>query len=128
MAKCPKCHKKIDHLHYYAYELQKADFYIVNGAYEYSGWDSLAEVKGEPDYECPECTAVLFHDQEEAIAFLKGEKLLLSLTEFKNKLLATLHESHEAQQLTDSDLKQLHVDYYKSGLTFNKWLKQYLEE
>jgi predicted RNA-binding Zn-ribbon protein involved in translation (DUF1610 family) len=69
--KCPKCGKEIDHLHYYAYELQKADFYVFDENTEYSGWDSLCDVKGEPDYECPECGETLFHNEEEAKDFLK---------------------------------------------------------
>ena len=52
----------------------------------------------------------------------------LGLTEFKAELLEALKESPEAQELTEDDLKQLHADYFKSGLTFNEWLKQYLEK
>jgi chromosome segregation ATPase len=52
----------------------------------------------------------------------------LGLTEFKAELLEALKESPEAQELTEEDLKQLHADYFKSGLTFKEWLKQYLEE
>ena len=50
----------------------------------------------------------------------------LGLTEFKAKLCEVLEDSPEAQELTEDDLKQLHADYYKSGLTFNEWLKQYV--
>jgi hypothetical protein len=74
MPKCPKCGEEIDHLHYYAYELQKADFDVFdNGDFEYNSWDSLCDVKGEPEYCCPECSATLFRSQDEAIKFLKPQ-------------------------------------------------------
>ena len=75
MPKCPKCGEEIDHLIYYAYELQKA--YVGLDAYgnlEYGNWDSLGVTKGEPDYECPKCKEVLFHDEEEARRFLQNKK------------------------------------------------------
>lgn len=56
------------------------------------------------------------------------ETKILSLSEFKQKLLAVLGDSHEAQELTEDALKELHTDYFKSALTFEEWLKTYLEE
>jgi DNA-directed RNA polymerase subunit RPC12/RpoP len=71
--KCPKCGKEIDHLHYYAYELLTANFSVSDdGGFEYSDWDSLGDVKGLPEYRCPECSATLFKSQSEAIKFLKS--------------------------------------------------------
>lgn len=76
MPKCPKCGKEIDHLVYYAYELQRANLWVFeDGESEYSTWDSLGETKGDPDYECPECGEVLFHNEDEAINFLRGKKV-----------------------------------------------------
>lgn len=68
--RCPKCGEEIDHLHYYAYELNKADFWKTR---EYSNWDTLGDIKGDPDYDCPECGETLFHDQKDAEKFLRGE-------------------------------------------------------
>jgi DNA-directed RNA polymerase subunit M/transcription elongation factor TFIIS len=75
MAKCPKCGEEIDHLHYYAYELQKADFYLnEDESKTYGNWDSLCDIKGEPEYECPECGELLFTSEEEATEFLKPKQ------------------------------------------------------
>jgi len=70
MPKCPKCGKEIEELLYYAYELNHAHF---NRYGEYYNWDTLPDMKGKPDYECPECGEVLFHSEEKALAFLRGE-------------------------------------------------------
>ena len=72
MPKCPKCKKEIDYLTYYAYELTKATVGIPEGTdhMEYSHWDSLGTTKGEVNFECPECSEVLFHTDEEAKTFL----------------------------------------------------------
>jgi len=63
--RCPKCGKEIDHLEYYAYELNKAKVSVTDDGYlEYYGW-----TKDEPDYVCPECRKVLFHSHEEVKRF-----------------------------------------------------------
>jgi predicted RNA-binding Zn-ribbon protein involved in translation (DUF1610 family) len=73
--RCPKCGKEIDYLYYYAYELQKATFYISsNNHAEYSNWDSIPDIKGDPEYVCPECGEVLFTSEEEAEKFLGNEE------------------------------------------------------
>jgi predicted RNA-binding Zn-ribbon protein involved in translation (DUF1610 family) len=71
--RCPKCGAEIDHLHFYAYELVKADFWVVDGRSEYSGWDSLGDMLDEVEYSCPECGEVLFKHEDDAIKFLRGE-------------------------------------------------------
>jgi hypothetical protein len=76
MPKCPKCGGKIDSLLYYAYELNKADVVVRNGNLEYHGWDTIPDIKGDPDYECPECGEVLFHSEKEAERFLKHKERL----------------------------------------------------
>ena len=71
MPKCPKCGAEIDHLHHFGYYLQKADFWIdEDGEPRYDDWDDLGDLKGTPEYECPECGEVLFTDEEEAKKFL----------------------------------------------------------
>lgn len=52
---------------------------------------------------------------------------MLSMSEFKEKLLRALGDSPEAEELTDTDLTMLYADYFKSGLTFEEWLKQFEE-
>jgi len=74
MSVCPQCGAEIDHLVYQAYELQKADFYIFKTNVEYSSWDSLGDIAGNPEYRCPICDEVLFHGEDEAEKFLRGEK------------------------------------------------------
>jgi hypothetical protein len=49
------------------------------------------------------------------------------MSEFKEKLLRALGDSPEAEELTDTDLTMLYADYFKSGLTFEEWLKQFEE-
>lgn len=90
MPKCPKCETDIDYLNYYAYELTKACVSIVNvktvqgiinEELDYYHWDSLGTTKGEVDFECPECSEVLFHTEEEAKEFLKQQKQTPQLEE-----------------------------------------------
>ena len=71
--RCPKCGAEIDHLRYYAYELQRADFWICHGYAEYDNWDTVGDIKGKPDYECPNCGEPLFHSEDKAEEFLRGE-------------------------------------------------------
>lgn len=60
---------------------------------------------------------------------------LLNLTEFKKELkklgeAAASHSfglsSHEAKKMSMGDLVSLHLDYYKSGLSFEEWFKEYV--
>jgi uncharacterized C2H2 Zn-finger protein len=77
MPKCPKCGAEINELLYYAYELNHAHFYVNEntGRAEFHNWDTIPDTKGDPDFECPECEEVLFHSQEEAEKFLRGEPI-----------------------------------------------------
>jgi hypothetical protein len=72
--RCPKCGSEIHHLHYCAYELTGAEFRVFDTNTEYSNWDTFGDIKGDPDYDCPECGETLFHSEEEAEKFLRGEK------------------------------------------------------
>jgi len=65
--KCPKCNKDIDHL-----------TNVVSGTNTYTldiggGYDQVGSFDPDyktNDYHCPECDAVLFTDDKEALKFL----------------------------------------------------------
>ena len=68
MVVCPKCKKVIDTLinwvsgenkYYYHDENYEFDEFVANGKAN--------------DYECPECSEILFKDEKKAKKFLKGD-------------------------------------------------------
>lgn len=63
---CPECGEEINHLHFYAWELQRADF----DGEKYSNWGSVGELEGY-HYACPHCQYALFEEEDEAKKFLK---------------------------------------------------------
>jgi len=69
MPKCPKCGKEINGLYYGAAEINRYWFTIEEGKANYSIDDSWTEYS---EYDCPECGAPLFTDEEEAEKFLRG--------------------------------------------------------
>lgn len=72
MAKCPNCNAEVDHLVDWSKEWVARKFTVDSEGYgDYQAahdWDSA---DGSDDYCCPDCGAALFHDEEQAIAFLK---------------------------------------------------------
>ncbi len=68
---CPKCKEEIEHLNNWVSGERKYRFdgYTYEEEDQYSFGDGKTE-----DYECPECSEVLFTDEEEATKFLKGEE------------------------------------------------------
>lgn len=72
MGKCPKCNEKIDYLKNYQSGECLCELSILNDEqqYEEKGFQPDNQVN---EYECPECSKVLFTDEEKAIAFLKGK-------------------------------------------------------
>jgi len=75
MPKCPKCGKEIDYLVDYSPAWQKYEMRIdKNGDAHYEFVDDSLPIDTiDDEYECPECSEVLFTDEEEAVKFLKGE-------------------------------------------------------
>jgi len=70
MPKCPRCGEEIDYLR--NWQSGETEYRLFsNGTYE--GEDFVEDNKVN-DYECPECSEVLFTDEEKAIAFLKGKE------------------------------------------------------
>ncbi len=69
MAVCPKCKQKIESLN--NYESGEMKSYLN----EDGGWEEdCFQGDGKTnDFECPECSEVLFKDEEKAIAFLKNK-------------------------------------------------------
>ena len=67
MSKCPKCGEEIDYLN--NWESGEMEYRLrPDGAYE--GMEFCSDNKSN-DFECPECSEVLFTDEKKAIAFLK---------------------------------------------------------
>jgi len=76
MPKCPKCGAEIDYLHEFDKVEEKFRFSIDdNGLPDYAHLNYIAESEEVIDFECPECDALLFEDEEKATAFLKGEPI-----------------------------------------------------
>lgn len=74
MAKCPKCGKEIDYLRDFSPAWQEFRATIGQDGYmSFEPMDNYEVMDREDDeYECPECTRVLFTDQVQAENFLKG--------------------------------------------------------
>ncbi len=71
--KCPICNREIDRL-----ELTAGGVMFYHLSLDVDGdvqWEERNFVSEDQmrEFECPECEAVLFHKESEAIAFLKGE-------------------------------------------------------
>jgi len=73
--KCPKCGKEIHTLKYAAYELVASLLEVnIEGKPSWSVMEILGFTKdGSIEYRCPACNAVLFHDDDSAISYLKGD-------------------------------------------------------
>jgi predicted RNA-binding Zn-ribbon protein involved in translation (DUF1610 family) len=69
MVICPKCGKEIDHL---GLEVISKTYYTFNKNGE---WSDEEEGETETIFYCPECQRTLFFDEEDARAFLNGEKV-----------------------------------------------------
>ena len=76
MPNCPKCDADIKHLKDYAFGATIVYIFSVSeeGRAHYSFKRDIIEGTKD-EFECPECTAVLFKNEEEALAFLKGESI-----------------------------------------------------
>ncbi len=72
MAKCPRCRKEVDYLKAYQGGEDYDHLYVDKEGYaDYHRKEFLPDGNGS-EYECPECSKVLFRDEEEAVEFLKG--------------------------------------------------------
>jgi predicted RNA-binding Zn-ribbon protein involved in translation (DUF1610 family) len=82
---CPLCGEKIDYLKQYA-QVEALYHYTGNGDSEYV--DTFYDaVRDEYDFECPECSEVLFHDEEIANKFMQMGDLFPweALTDVRDK-------------------------------------------
>ena len=76
MPRCPKCGKEIDHLRDFSAIWQEYNLTVdKDGVMHYEFIDASLPVDIDDEYQCPECSEVLFNDEEEAVKFLKGETL-----------------------------------------------------
>jgi len=66
--RCPKCGAILLYLNYTAQETVFARYYPP----EYTGWATSGSDSEE--YSCPECSAVLFEDEESAEEFFLGKR------------------------------------------------------
>jgi len=72
MPECPRCGKEIDHLIFDGSEEMSATVVLNSkGLVDYINWQSFGINDGE--YKCPECGEVLFTDEGDAEAFLRGK-------------------------------------------------------
>lgn len=74
MPKCPCCLKEIDYLLNEVPGTDKYIFEVKNGNPKYS--KASGRTACDPEFECPKCNGIIFFSEEEAIAFLKGEKVI----------------------------------------------------
>lgn len=76
-AKCPKCHKKIELLLEFRRGETKYEFTIEKtdgGMFGFSNQiDAYVDETADTDFECPQCNAVLTHDEDMAMKILNGE-------------------------------------------------------
>jgi len=74
MPKCPECGKEINYLIFSGEEYVTATVSLrKNGTIDYTNWNSCGGFGDIMDYSCPECHAILFDNEEDAEAFLRGE-------------------------------------------------------
>jgi len=74
MPVCPKCGEEIGHLMGYARVWQEYKMSIDREGDEWCEFTGLSTSTNDSDeFNCPECTRLLFTDIEEAKRFLKGE-------------------------------------------------------
>jgi len=66
MVKCPKCNEEIDFLNHYQ---SGENWYILRDDGEYETKEFIAS-NDTTDFECPECTKVLFTDEDKAREFI----------------------------------------------------------
>ena len=72
MVKCPECEAEIDHLDVLeAWE----KVYVLHADGEYKLIEEAPSEFLATQYRCPECEEVLFEDEDEALAFLRGESV-----------------------------------------------------
>ena len=72
--KCYKCGEEIDFLTEYSKGWIRYDIFIGNdGQEDYEARDPIHDDMPVVEYDCPECGVSLFNNNEDAIAFLRGE-------------------------------------------------------
>ena len=73
--RCPQCGEELAFLYYFAYAHVKSHLEInEKGDPEWGHMELLDGVwPGSIEYECPECGIVMFHDDDSATRYLKGE-------------------------------------------------------
>ena len=81
--KCPKCKEEIDELYNYQSGEEKSRFFLNGDEPNYDAIDFIGLGKTN-DFECYKCGEILFTNEEDAIAFLKGEDEVVSL--IKNQI------------------------------------------
>ena len=81
--RCPKCGKEIDYLKNY----QPATMVYTltldrSGNRSYYPGDTFPNNDDDGTYECPECNAELAYNEEDALAFLRGEGIRQEMAEY----------------------------------------------
>lgn len=70
-AKCPYCHKLIDHLIVNNNGNYDYDIYIENGIVKRNSPDEKGE---NEDFDCPKCGQIIAFEEKDAVEFLKKGK------------------------------------------------------
>lgn len=81
---CPKCGEPVDHLRNYS---SATIVYDVSLDGDYLQYDQDDVISGEDgDYDCPSCGIELAYNEEEALAFMKGEGISQKMAEYYTEL------------------------------------------
>ena len=75
MVKCPKCKMEIDYLKAEDWVSRGMILEVQNGREVYSDTEHYDDIRDEK-FICPECNSVLFENEEEAVDFLNGKRVV----------------------------------------------------
>lgn len=71
---CPKCKEEIEQLRHFQKGEHSYDFWLdANKQPFYQSDEFYSNTNPENEWECPECSELLFSSEEEATKFLRGE-------------------------------------------------------
>jgi predicted RNA-binding Zn-ribbon protein involved in translation (DUF1610 family) len=68
---CPKCGEEITELRAFVKAERVYDVSLLNAELDWYERDVYSSEVDAPDFECPECNELLFHDEEQVIKFLQ---------------------------------------------------------
>ncbi len=86
--RCPKCGEEISYLRNYVPAIMVYTLTLDrSGNRSYYPGDTIPDDSGDDGtYECPECNAKLAYNEDDALAFLRGEGIRQEMVEYYMKL------------------------------------------